>query len=61
MTFRQRQTEFEAKNKEKMNRIKKQMEPSFKPSINKKSKMLHKKMKSQAENDQRLYKGYSPK
>jgi len=60
-TFRERQVEYEQKNKEKLEKLKKQLKPSFKPTLNPKSKQLHKRMKSNANNQNNKMQQDSPK
>lgn len=45
-TFRERQIEFENRNLEKKKKLEQQMQPSFKPAVNPRSKLTHKKGKA---------------
>lgn len=47
-TFRERQVEFENRNIEKKKKLEQQMQPSFKPALNPKSKLMNRKGKTEA-------------
>lgn len=47
-TFRERQKEYQDKNAERKKKLEQQLIPSFKPTLNPRSKKLHKRMKSDA-------------